>query len=125
MHIFVICTVRLGESNKAREYVEKMESEGHIVHYPPRDTNQVDDTGGWKICNQNMLAIKEADEVHVFYDARSQGILFDLGISFSLKKKIKLIDVHSNNPAYDDAYRHIVGKSFPDMIRYWEAYQKL
>ena len=123
MKIFVICTVRLGESSKARGYVEKMESEGHIVHYPPRDTNQVDDTGGWKICNQNMLAIKEADEVHIFYDARSQGILFDLGVSFALKKRIKLIDVsEEENPMYPNQK---ASKSFLQFIRYLEEYQRL
>jgi len=115
--IFIICTVRMGENPKAIEYVNKLEAEGHKVHYPPRDTNQIDDTGGFRICRDNRDAINEADEVHIFYDARSQGTHFDLGMAFVLRKKIKLVDVAA---AENDAYPvQKGGKSFLRVIQFW------
>jgi hypothetical protein len=117
--IFIICTVRLGENPKAVEYVKKMEAEGWEVHYPPRDTNQEDPTGGWRICVENRAAIRAADEVHIFYDARSQGIHFDIGMCYALDKHIKLIDVsEQENKDYPTQKS---GKSYLNMVKYWEA----
>jgi hypothetical protein len=112
MNIFIICPVRNASPEiraKLEAYVKKLESEGHRVHYPPRDTNQ-DDEVGLNICLQNLKAVAEADEVHVAWDNQSQGVLFDLGIAFTLNKPIRVIK--SCFPR-----RIPSGKSFPRVIR--------
>ena len=66
--IFLICPVRdvtKKEKEDLMEYISDLESEGHKVHYPPRNTNQ-NDLIGLNICKENRAAIKKADEVHIF-----------------------------------------------------------
>lgn len=114
--IFVICTVRNAteEYKKAlSSYVEKLEAKGNEVYLPPRDTNQEDNlTGGYRICSDNLKGIKWADEIHISYNPASTGTHFDLGMSFALGKKIVL---------FEDVSTEITnGKSFQNMIRYWE-----
>ncbi len=101
MNIYVACPVRLGISRHATTYVDKLEKQGHTVFYPPRDVDQHDESG-LNICKTERLAIQNCDEVHTFYDARSQGIHFDLGIAFALYKPIKFIMVLvEGHPDYD------------------------
>lgn len=116
MKIFLICPVR-NMTEEQREKIEilikTLEENGHQVHYPVKNTNQSDERGyGFYICDENLQAIKNADEVFIWYDAKSQGSHFDLGVAFSLKKKIKLI-----NP---DCIDRTLTKSFPQMLEYWE-----
>ena len=90
--VFLICPVRnLEETEKEKigSYVSKLEQNGSKVHWPPRDTNQ-EDSIGLRICQDNREAIREADEVHVWWNPSSQGSLFDLGISFGMEKKFVL-----------------------------------
>jgi hypothetical protein len=108
--VFIICPVRLADENiksKLNKYTEKLELEGYKVHLPHRDTNQIQ--SDFDICKQNMKAIKTADEVHIFYLPDSQGIHFDLGVSFALNKKIKLIEHLEIDIDY----------SFKNMINRW------
>ena len=94
MKIFVICPVRNlteEESYIIKSHIIKLEKKGIKVHYPPRDTNQVDSIG-FRICTDNMVAIELADEIHVFWNGKSKGSMFDLGMAFALGKKIKLIN---------------------------------
>lgn len=93
MKIYIICSVRSGTKQEVYDYVADMEAQGHSVYLPPRDTPQ-DDPIGLDICNRMLKAITNADEVHVFYYPDSQGVHFDLGCAFALRKKMKLI----NNP---------------------------
>jgi nucleoside 2-deoxyribosyltransferase len=112
MKIFIICSVRQATveySKKLYSYAHKLEQAGHQVHLPPRDTDQ--STLGIDICRQNRQAIKEADEVHVFYSSQSQGTHFDLGMAFGLEKRIKVLQ----NETYG------IGKSFPRMLVEWEG----
>jgi nucleoside 2-deoxyribosyltransferase len=113
MKVFIICSVR-GASEEYRtkleNYVLKLENEGVKVHLPHRDTNQ--NTRGYDICKQNTNAIKEADEVHIFYSKESQGTHFDMGVSFALGKKIVVVE----NEKYGE------GKSYPKMLDEWQSY---
>lgn len=112
MNIFVICSVR-GKDQEYRDkleiYARELESDGHNVHLPHRDTNQ--NARGIEICTQNANAIKCADEVHVFYSPDSQGTHFDLGTSFALGKRLVVVE----NAEYGE------GKSYPRMISEWAA----
>jgi hypothetical protein len=108
--IFIICSVRgMSEEycSKLEKYVSDLESKGNIVHLPHRDTNQ--NSSGLGICIQNMIAIKEANEVHIFYSSKSQGTHFDMGVAFALNKPIIIVE----NEVYGE------GKSFARMIDEW------
>jgi len=108
MKTFLICPVRGVDPEKTRHYVERIESEGFDVYWPPRDTNQKDDTG-LRICRDNAAAIFSADVVHFVWDGKSQGCLFDLGVAFALGKKIIPIDMPEKTE----------GKSFQNMVTEW------
>jgi nucleoside 2-deoxyribosyltransferase len=116
MKIFIICTVRNATEEYLKnlyDYVAKLEVNGHQVHLPPRDTNQVDnETGGFRICKDNMRGILSADEVHVSYNPASTGTHFDLGVAFALNKKIVVFQYIEDKNAN--------GKSFQNMLKYWE-----
>jgi hypothetical protein len=105
---FLICPVRGHDPAKFAETVARLEAAGFDVHWPPRDTDQ-DDPVGLRICRDNRAAIAAADIVHVIWDGKSQGGLFDLGMAFALGKPIAAVDV----PAESE------GKSFQNMMRAW------
>jgi len=82
MKIFLISPVRtasLENIELIKKYVEKLEREDHQVHWPIRDTEQNDPTGGINICDTNLKKLFEADEIHVWYFKESSGTHFDLG----------------------------------------------
>ena len=109
MKIFIICPVRnVSDEFKKQieDYVEEMESRNHMIHYPPRDTDQKDETG-IRICTDNKKAIEQADEIHIFYDGKSKGALFDLGMAFALKKPVRAIRIPDEQES---------GKSFIKII---------
>ena len=105
---FLICPVRGHKPEETALIVEKLEEE-YEVHWPPRDTNQNDKTG-LNICFDNRRAIRNADIVHVVWDGKSQGCLFDLGMAFDMQKPIRCISLPSESE----------GKSFQNMIRAWQ-----
>ena len=105
---FLICPVRGVDPKETENIVKDLEDKGTKVHWPPRDTNQ-DDPIGFDICTQNKQAIKDADEVHVVWDEKSQGCLFDLGMAFSMDKKINIVDIPEETSQ----------KSFQNMMRHW------
>ena len=104
--LFLICPVR----NAKHDYtsvVASLENE-YKVHWPTRDTDQIDDTG-LRICQDNRRAIEDADVIGVIWDGESQGTLFDLGISFALHKEILIVQLPP-----------LLGrKSFQDLVWKW------
>ena len=64
---------------------------GHEVRIPKLDDYELDEL---QICKRNVEDIKWADEVHVFWDQRSTGTVFDFGAAFALGKKIKLVFIN-------------------------------
>lgn len=108
MKTFLICPVRGIDPETQREVVGSLEANGLLVHWPPRDTAQ-DDPTGLRICSDNLKAIRAADVVHVIWDGKSQGCLFDLGMAFALGKWVIPLDL----PDFTD------GKSFQNMVMAW------
>jgi len=106
---FLIGPVRGMPQGFLKEHVERLEGDGYEVHWPERDTNQV--AASLEICNQNHEAIKAADVVHVIWDGKSQGCLFDIGVAFALGKKAIPITMPEASP----------GKSFQNMVREWAS----
>ena len=99
--IFIICPVRRVTKKvkkKLEEYVTNLEAQGNKVHLPHRDTEQNDPTGGYEICKTNAWAMINAHEIHIWYDEKSGGSKFDMGIAFLLSeifiysKKIVIIN---------------------------------
>lgn len=114
MKIFVICSVRDASPEYRQmleDYVNELEANGHSVHLPHRDTDQ--NQSGLLICSQNANAIKDADEVHIFYSSKSQGTHFDMGVTFALQKRITIVQ---SEPVTE-------GKSFQRMLVEWDVFQ--
>jgi hypothetical protein len=111
MRITIICPVRSGVPHEVLNHVKELEFNGNKVYLPSRDTPQADNTG-YEICLRMAQAIRLADEIHVWYDSKSQGSLWDLGGAFILGKPIKLI----NKPEDTE------GKSYIKVIKQIEAY---
>jgi len=93
--IYIICPVR--QINKKQQefissYVEHLEKIGCNVHLPYRDADQTDDGLGLGILEQHREAMLSCDEVHIYFDPNSAGSLFDFGMAFVLKKKIRLFN---------------------------------
>ena len=98
MNIYIICAVRnatAGRVSEIRGYAEQLRSLGHNVHFPPDDAPQ-DDPTGESICRVHLAAMRVSDEVHVFWDVKSSGSHFDLGMAYALGTKI--VPVECENP---------------------------
>jgi nucleoside 2-deoxyribosyltransferase len=108
MRTFLICPVRGHDPEETRSIVESLEQNGYEVHWPPRDTDQ-DDPTAFRICCDNLEAIHRADCVHVVWDGKSQGCLFDLGMAFALDKRVYIVRLPEATE----------GKSFQNMVRRW------
>lgn len=110
MKIFLICPVR-GLSSEERTsiqiYVNILESAGHKIHWPPRDTDQ-DDPVGLRILHDNTQAIADSEEVHIWWNTDSRGSLFDLGVTFALKKKLVLANPESVLPTEGKSFNNVL-----------------
>jgi nucleoside 2-deoxyribosyltransferase len=114
MKIYLVCPVRNVTKEQIAEidaYVEKIEKEGHEVHYPPRDVNQDDETG-INIVEAHKNAMMECDRVDIFWDKTSTGSHFDLGMAFMSNKPIKLIRLYQEDS---------VGKSYVKVMKILET----
>lgn len=100
----------LGLSDKVAYYVKFLESLGYMVYFPMRDTQQKG-TNAPEVLRANMNGIIWADEVHVVWDGKSYGTLFDLGIAYALRKPIIVIHVNKIKEKMDKLY-----------VRSWYSY---
>lgn len=88
--IYLICPVRRATDEQMdgmRAYVETLEANGYIVHWPPRDVDQSNDDGGVRICREHRDFLLGCDEVHVWMEddgGMSTGSHFDLGMAYML-----------------------------------------
>jgi len=92
---------------KALELGRRLESEGHSVYIPLRDTPQ--NVPIEQICSNNREAIAQADEVRIFWDGTSHGVIFDTGMAFALGKKI--ITEYVNEKSIKDLILGFGGKT--------------
>ena len=115
---FLICPVRGADVEDTRGIVESLESGKSDgikwdIHWPLRDTDQEDDTG-YRICEDNMNAIKESKRVFFVWDGKSQGSLFDLGMAFAFRKDLTCISLPERTPH----------KSFQNMATDWMCHRR-
>lgn len=118
MRIVIICSVRNGTPNEVYDYVSSLEKQGHSVYFPPRDTPQKSSTGV-DIGRRMRWAIQKADEVHIHYSPQSQGIHFDMGMAFALKKRWKLVNqpIDSSDKSYIKVIKCTQGAPPREVIR--------
>jgi len=120
MKIFIICPVRGATESEQEflcEYIARLESDGNNVHYPLRDTEQVDPLGGYQICSDNYSAIVSSDEVHIYWNKSSNGSLFDLGISFNEHKTRGMpIRIINRGDVEKIVESQEIGKSFEQVL---------
>src|SRR3989344_1010569 len=112
MKIFLICPVRgITEQEKIliEQYVSDLETAGHAVHWPPRDTDQ-NDNAGLRICRDNRRALEEAQEIHIWWNGKSQGSVFDFGMAFALRKKIVLANPGSIEKTEEKSFNNVLLK---------------
>jgi len=110
MKIFLICPVReITETEKTEieNYIEKLENGGHSVHLPFRDTDQ-DDLVGLRICTDNKNVIESADEIHIWWNDKSQGSLFDFGMAFMANKRIVLANADFVTPTPNKSFKNVL-----------------
>ncbi len=85
--VYLICPVR-GVSDDEKDFLDKyvagLESSGFQVHYPPRDVEQ-NDSSGINIMISHREAMKNSDEVHAYWNGKSQGSYVDFGMFFMMK----------------------------------------
>ena len=106
-----------GLEGRLRAYVTDLESRGYKVHWPLRDTEQTDITGGMVICRTNFQAIIDAKEIHIWYDEASAGSKFDMGGVFMLCEILgskKKIVIANESEIVDTA-----SKSFHKVFKYF------
>ncbi len=121
--VFLICPVR-GVTNEEKQfldaYVASLEQQGCSVHYPPRDTNQLDPTGGYNILQQNRKALIDAKEVRVYWNKSSQGSLFDVGVAFGehidKSKPVRLVNRQDIEKIVEEQRKNDVPKSFEQVL---------
>ena len=74
---------------RIEEHAKKMRALNYDVRLPAFDDHpELDELG---ICEYNRKLIEQADEVHIIWDQRSFGTIFDFGMAFALHKKIQII----------------------------------
>jgi nucleoside 2-deoxyribosyltransferase len=107
MKSFIISPVRNIDNHthiELQRVTAELEEQGYSVHLPIRDTNQQNNEIG--ICSQNYQAIIDADLVCIWYEPNSIGSVFDLGVTVSHKKPLKILNTVLRTE----------GKSFANMI---------
>ena len=98
------------------DYVTRLEADGSSVHWPLRDTDQIDPIGS-RILRDNREALLSADEVHIWWCKSSSGSVFDLGMWYGAcqPKGVRLVLA---NP---DDLIPTGHKSFGNCVREWSG----
>jgi len=104
MKIFIIGSTAY--QGKMKDHQTKLETEGHIVVLPALDDYAGKNELG--VCEFNRACIEQCDEIHVIWDGRSTGTIFDMGMAFMLRKPVKII--HINNKTFENLFHQIAGQ---------------
>jgi len=90
---------------------KRLEANGVRVFLPFRDTEQEDPSGGIRVCKDNTERLRRCSEIHIIYNPKSQGSLFDIGVAFCLGLPLAVV-----NPI-----ERTEGKSFQNVLLDWQA----
>jgi len=97
-----------GYLDEIKAHQASLRADGHDAEIAAYDA--LKEANEFEVCSYNKDRIKWADEVHVFWDSRSIGTLFDIGMAFALDKPMLAIKLQSKTfrnfvLQYDDASR--------------------
>lgn len=113
MKIYLICPVRNVTpffEEDILALIAHLRNDGHVVYYPAQHTNQ--NQPARPVAQANRAAMEQADCVYVCWDGESQGVLFDLGMAFAMKKQL-WVAIGLMPPM-------TTGKSFQNLCYGWE-----
>jgi len=117
MKVFIISPVRNASENLKKRIardVRELEVNGFEVYNPRVDNQyQLSDDTGYEICWRNMEVMEVVHLILVYYDSTSQGVHFDLGMAFAMKKPIVVINMEYGGDINKKQ------KSFPRMLYAW------
>lgn len=83
LNAYVICPVRGVENDKLlNEFINYIEKEGVLCHYPPRDVDQTKD--GFYIVMAHLKAMASCDVVLINWSEKSYGSHVDLGMAIMM-----------------------------------------
>ena len=110
--------IKSEELRKIYFYVESKEKDGHEVHWPLRDTEQEDPTGGFVVRRANFKEILDREAIYIWYAETSGGSKFDMGGVFMLtemlgyKKRIVLVNenevIDNSKKSLFKVFKHVV-----------------
>jgi len=92
MKIFIIGSTAL--QARMQEHAFKLMTQGHEPVTPMFDKQ---DATVISTLEHNRTLMEWADEVHLIYDGRSYGSIFDFGMAFALRKPMKIIYISPKN----------------------------
>jgi len=75
-------------------YAKHLLSQGDEPLLPAFDVEEV---SVLETLTRNRKWMEMADEVHLIYDGRSYGSIFDFGMCFAMRKPLKIIYISSKN----------------------------
>lgn len=123
MKVFFISPVRIwddlppAEKTAIESYVAGLRKRGYIVHWPKYDTEQDGDPIGARICRENRQAIFDADAIHIWWHASSEGSRFDIGMWFGMLFFLNKPFVLANPEGLESTK----DKSFRNAVLYWSG----
>ena len=79
---------------RIQQHAAQLLSQGHEPLTPAFDS---DKRSVLDILTRNRELMELADEVHLIYDGRSYGSIFDFGMCFALRKPLKIIYISPKN----------------------------
>lgn len=88
--------------NRMIDHVLELGGEGIDASTPKFDGPMLNEL---EVAKSNLNLIKESDEVHVFWDGQSNGVIFDLGMCFALGKPITM--VYENYRTFSNLFRQM------------------
>ena len=109
MKIFIIGSSQYHQ--KMIDYAHKMTKEGYEVFLPAIDDSLFKST--LEILEVNKRKMETADEVHMFYDGKSNGTIFDFGMAFAMGKPLFII--YMNDKSIVDGMKQYALNELEDM----------
>ena len=102
MKVLIIGSTQYKE--RMEKYAAELLGQGMEAMLPAFDDHPEFDE--YDICKYNRGLVEAADEIHVIWDQRSLFTIFDLGMAFALRKKLRVIFLEP--------------KTFAGVMRKWE-----
>jgi len=88
--------------SEIEQYVRDIEGEQIRVRTATFDSKNLSEL---ETCKRNRDVIEWADEVRFMWDGQSMGVVFDFGVCFALRKKVKMI--YENKRTFSNLFKQM------------------